>query len=751
MKTDYIGKPTNRVDGPLKVTGRAKYAAEYTTEGLVYGYVVSSAIASGTIKKIDAEEALKLQGVLQVFTHENVSGLPWFDRSYKDEDSVAGSPFRPLYDDKIRYSMQPIALVVAETFELARYGASLVKVEYKEDDHTTSLEKNLSKSHQAPTGKAGWKPPVSRGDADKAFTAAPIKIEAEYIHGAEHHNPMELFATTVVLEPDGKLTIYDKTQGVSNSQTYVTKVFGLSAKEVRVMSPYMGGGFGSGLRPQYQLFLAVLASLNLKRSVRVSLTRQQMFSFGHRPATVQKFALSASTDGTLQSIAHKAYGETSMFEDYTEVVVNWSGLLYQCENVKTEYDLVKLNTYTPMDMRAPGAATGIPAFEAAIDELAYAVKMDPLEFRLKNYAEKDQNDKKPFSSKALRSCYEEGAAKFGWAKRSIEPRSMRDGTVLIGWGMATGAWDAQQQKASAKAVLTADGKLMVASGTSDIGTGTYTIMTQIAAETLGLPLDDVTFKLGDTLLPVAPLQGGSWTASSVGTAVQAVCVGIKEKVFQLAKKLKHSPFSGADADEVTFDDGMISLNSDPTKAIKIADVMKQSGEVSIEEEMAASPNMLNQLEYAFNSHSAVFVEVRVDEDLGTVVVSRVVSAIAGGKILNPKTARSQILGAVVWGISMALEEESVMDNNAGRFMNHNLSEYHVAVNKDINDIEVIFVDEQDDVINPLGIKGLGEIGIVGVAGAVSNAVFHATGKRVRHFPITMDKVLGISNEPELVF
>ncbi|MGI4729030.1 MAG: xanthine dehydrogenase family protein molybdopterin-binding subunit [Janthinobacterium lividum] len=751
MKTDYIGKPTDRVDGPLKVTGQAKYAAEHAVDGLTYGYVVSSTIANGTIKNIAVNEALALDGVLQVFTHENVSGLAWFDRSYKDEDSVGGSPFRPFHDAKIRYSMQPVALVVAETFELARYAASIIKVEYEIDAHNTSLEKNLSKSKTASKGKTGFKPPVSRGDADAAFAKAPVKIEAEYIHSAEHHNPMEIYATTVEVEPDGKLIIYDKTQGVTNVLTYVTKVFGLSQKEVRVMSPYMGGGFGSGLRPQYQLFMAVMASLNLKRSVRVSLTRQQMFSFGHRPANVQKIALSADADGTLQSIYHKAYGETSMFEDYTEVIVNWSGLLYQCENVKQEYDLVKLNTYTPLDMRAPGAASGIPVLESAMDELAYALKMDPLALRIKNYAERDQNDKKPFTSKALRACYEEGAAKFGWDKRSMEPRSMRDGNVLIGWGMATGSWDAGQMKASAKATLTSDGKLIVGSGTSDIGTGTYTIMTQIAAETLGIPLKDVTSKLGDTALPEAPLEGGSWTAASVGTAVQAACVAIKEKVYKLAQKLKNSPFADADLLQVSFDGGYITHKLDPTKTLEIVSVMKQSGEVSIEEEATTAPNMLHQLEYAFNSHSAVFVEVRVDEDLGTVVVSRVVSAIAGGKILNPKTARSQILGAVVWGISAALEEESVLDNNFGRFMNHNLSEYHVAVNKDINEIDVIFVEEKDDIINSLGIKGLGEIGIVGVAGAVTNAVFHATGKRVRQLPITLDKVLGLEKPVELEY
>ena len=751
MKTDYIGKPVDRVDGPLKVTGKAKYAAEFGADGLTYGYVVSSNIASGKIKSINSMPALELKGVLQVFTHENVPTLAWFDKSYKDDDAVDGSPFRPLHSAKITHSMQPVALVVADTFELARYAASLVEITYDEDAHTTNLEQNLSKSFKAPTQKTGYKPPVSRGNAAEAFAKAPVKIESTYIHSAEHHNPMEIFATTAIVEPDGKLTIYDKTQGVTNCLNYVTKIFGLSAKEVRVMSPFMGGGFGSGLRPQYQLFLAVLAAQELKRSVRVSLTRQQMFSFGHRPANVQQLALSADQDGTLQSITHKAYGETSSFENYTEAVVNWAGLLYQCENVNVDYQLVKLNTYTPMDMRAPGSASGMHAIESAMDELAYKLKMDPLELRLKNYAERDQNDKKPFSSKALRACYQEGAAKFGWDKRSMEPRSMREGNTLIGWGMATGVWDALQMKAAAKAVLTADGKLIVGSGTSDIGTGTYTIMTQIAAQTLGLPLEDVTFKLGDTLLSEAPLQGGSWTAASVGSAVLAACEAIKEKVFKLAQKLKNSPFTDADLQQVSFDGGRITHKLDASKAIEIVTVMKQSGEVSIEEEATNIPNLLHMLEYSFNTHSAVFVEVKVDEDLGTVIVSRVVSAIAGGKVLNPKTARSQILGAVVWGISMALEEESVIDNNFGRFMNHNLAEYHVAVNKDINDIEVIFVEEKDDVINPLGIKGLGEIGIVGVAGAVANAVFHATGKRVRQLPITLDKVLGLEKEVELNF
>jgi xanthine dehydrogenase YagR molybdenum-binding subunit len=739
--TNYIGKPENRVDGRAKVTGEAKYAAEYTAEGLVYGVVVSGAIARGTIKKIDTSEALKVKGVVQVFTHENRSKLAWFDRSYKDQDQPPGSPFRPLYDEEIQFNMQPIALVVADTFDLARYAASLIKVEYKEKKHDTDLVALQEESYEPKTGKSGWQPPKSRGNAAKALKKAAVKIEAEYFHGAEHHNPMEMHASTVVYESDGKLTVYDKTQGAQNCQQYISSVFGLSTDEVRVIAPYVGGAFGSGLRPQYQLFLAVMAALELKRSVRVVLTRQQMFSFGHRPATIQKFKLGAAADGTLEAIQHEAISETSKYEKYTEQVVNWSGLLYQCENVELTYKLVPLDVYTPLDMRAPGGATGIFAFEGAIDELAYAVAMDPLEFRLKNYAEKDQNANSPFSSKELRECYRQGAEKFGWSTRSINPRSMRQGNQLIGWGVATGAWEAMQQKANAKAVLSVDGKLIVSSATADIGTGTYTVMTQIAAETLGLPIENVTFKLGDSSLPTAPLEGGSWTVSTVGSAVKSVCDNVRKQVFKLAKKVKHSPLSGADLDEVTFADGMVKLIKDPTKAVSITEAMQHSEVNTIEEDTISLPNPLHMLKYGMYTHSAIFVEVMVDEDLGTVKVTRVVNAVAGGRVINPKTAKSQVLGGVVWGIGMALQEDSFMDHNLGKFINHDLAEYHVPINADIHNIDVIFVDEKDDIVNPIGVKGLGEIGIVGTAAAIANAIFHATGKRVRDLPITLDKLL----------
>ncbi|WPP50026.1 xanthine dehydrogenase family protein molybdopterin-binding subunit [Catalinimonas niigatensis] len=742
MTTDYIGKPRNRVDGRAKVTGTAKYAAEFNTPGLLHGVVISSTIAKGKIKSIHTEEALKLKGVHQVFTHENTPKQAWLDLSYKDMVAPPGSPFRPLHNNKIQFSMQPIGLVVAETLELARYAAMLVKVVYEEESHNTKLEDNLDKSIGGKYKfRAGFEPPSSRGHFEKAYEAAEVKLDVEYFHGAEHHNPMEMHASTVVYEEDGSLTIYDKTQGAINSRHYVTWAFGLSNKKVRVLSPFVGGAFGSALRPQYQLFMAVLAALQLKRSVKVELSRPQMFSFGHRPVTLQKLSLGASADGSLQAIRHAAYSETSQFENYAENIVNWSGKLYKCEHVEEVYRLVKLDMYTPLDMRAPGGVTGVYALESAMDELAYQLKMDPVQLRLKNYTDEDMSKGKPFSSKALRQCYEEGAERFGWAKRNPEPRSMKEGHNLIGWGMATGIWDAMQTPARAHAIFTADGKLTVSSATADIGTGTYTIMTQIAAETLGLPMENVEFKLGDSSMPFAFVEGGSTTAASVGTAVKYVCDKIAKKLLKEAAKMEASPFKDAKMEDVDFADGHISRKDNPALSVPITNVMWQRKISAIQKDTTALPDMLKQNKYARNTHSAVFVEVKVDEELGTIKVSRVVSAIAGGRILNAKTAHSQILGGVVWGISMALEEDTFMDHQFGRFMNHNLAEYHVAVNADIQDIDVIFVKEEDTVASPIGVKGLGEIGIVGVAAAIGNAIYHATGKRIRDLPMTPDKAM----------
>ncbi|MGC2959084.1 xanthine dehydrogenase family protein molybdopterin-binding subunit [Paraburkholderia graminis] len=734
------GVPHKRVDGRLKVTGAAQYAADFSANGLTYGFVVSSTIAAGTIVSIDSSAALALPGVLHVLTWQNRPELPREDKPYEDMVAPGGSPLRPLWDDRVWYSGQPVALVLAESLELARHAASLVDVRYESAPHRTEMGEVLMNAEPPSTEKGGFDPPPEpRGDADAALANAAARVDAFYSTPAEYHNPMEMHGCTVVPDEHGHLTVYEKTQGVVNTKSYLTAVFGLKDDELQVVSPFVGGAFGSGLRPQYHLALAVMAALELKRPVRVTLTRQQMFTFAHRPQSIQRVALGASADGRLQAVIHEAVSETSQYEDYCDVVVNWAGQLYRCENVTLGYKVARLDVPTPADMRAPGAAQGLFPLEVAMDELAEALRMDPLQLRLINYAERDANKNLPFSSKALRDCYREGAARFGWDKRPLAPRARREGTELIGWGMATGAWDAMQNEASARAVLTRDGRVTVSSSTADIGTGTYTAMTQIAADALGVPLQDVVFELGDTRLPKAPIEGGSWTVSSVGSAVDAACKRLRNRLVELARQYGGGRFASIDRDDIRRMGKRLVCGHGTADAIDIDALLERAGLDKLEEQATVKPHEKQQA-YSMGTHSAIFVEARVDEALGTVRVTRVVSAVAAGHIVNPKTAASQVAGGVVWGISMALHEEGQFDHDIGRQMNHNLAEYHVPVNADIHDIEVLFVEEHDTIVNPLGVKGVGEIGVVGVAAAVSNAIWHATGKRVRDLPITLDKL-----------
>jgi xanthine dehydrogenase YagR molybdenum-binding subunit len=732
--TVYLGKPTVRIDGRAKVTGVAKYAAEHNVPGMAHGFVLSSSIAKGRIKRIHTADALAVDGVLDVFTHQHRPKLASSAEKYGDEVAPPGAPFRPLYDDKICFSGQPVALVVAEEFEVARFAASLLRVDYERQAHVTDFD-----AQRAKLPKRGPKPRVARGNAAKALERAALRVDAEYRMPVEHHNPMETFAATAVWEGDGRITVFDKTQGPQNCRNYVANVFALPRDKVRVLSPYVGGAFGSGLRPQYELPLAVLAALALKRSVRVSLTRQQMFTLGYRSANAQALALGADGGGRLASFRHDFVGTTSRFEDFERNVVDWSSLLYRCGDSRLGQRLVKLDQNTPCDMRAPGGAEGAYAIECAMDELAYAAKIDPLELRLINYSDKDQIEDRPYSSKQLRECYRQGAERFGWSARNPAPRSMRDGNELVGWGMATGIWEAMQMKASARAVITANGGVEIASATADIGPGTYTMMAQLAAEMLGAPLNDVTVRLGDSALPDAPVEGGSFTTSSVGSAIHAACRAVQQELLQLAERTKDSPLAGAKLDDVVFAEGRIRRKDDAARAVSIADAMRAGKADRIEKTATAEPQENGKCSHY--THSAVFVEVRIDEELGVTRVTRVVSAVAAGRILNPKVAGSQILGAVVGGIGMALHEETLTDHRFGRFMTHNLADYHVPVNADVHAIEVIFVEEKDDEINPLGVKGVGEIGIVGTAAAIANAVFHATGKRVRDLPITLDKLM----------
>ncbi len=554
-----IGSAINRVDGRAKVTGQARYAAEHAPEGMLYGVVVSASVAKGRITGIEETAARSVPGVVEVLTHINRPHTAWLDSNYQDEVAPPGSPFRALADDKIMFSGQPVAVVLADTFEAARYAASLVDVRYAVEPHNTDFDAALKEKFLPSKKRNTYHPPKPRGDAQAAFESADVKISGEYRLAVEHHNPMEMHASTVVWEGDGRITVHDKTQGPQNVQAYIANIFGFSKDKVRVLNPYVGGAFGSGLRPQYQVYLAVMAAKLLQRSVRLVLTRQQMFTHVHRPQAVQTVALGAETGGKLVAMSIGATTSTSRFENNMEDIVIWGMTAYHCPNASGEYSIAPLDTYTSGDMRAPGAATGMTLFEIAMDEMAYAARIDPLEFRLINYSDVDAMNDTPYTSKALREAYDEGAAAFGWSRRSLEPRSMRDGSELVGWGMATGIWDAMFSKSTASAKLGANGHLEVATASSDIGTGTYTVMTQVAADTLGLPVEQIAAKLGDSTLPMSPVEGGSWTAASAGAAVQLACQAIGKKLLQAAARVEGKPLGSAGMDEVSFVGGRIVL------------------------------------------------------------------------------------------------------------------------------------------------------------------------------------------------
>jgi xanthine dehydrogenase YagR molybdenum-binding subunit len=587
----YIGSPTPRIDGRAKVTGQAKYAGEFHAAGLAHGHVIASTVAKGRITRIDASEALRVDGVIDVLTHENRPPMAGTDEAFKDDTAPEGSPFRPLYDAKIMFSGQPIALVVAEQAEIARFAASLVRVEYAGEAHVTNVhgERVRAVALEAATPADNpFGPPKPRGRVEQALAAADVRHDGEYYVPIEHHNPMELFASTVVWDGDDKVTVYDKTQGVQNVQRYLCSVMNLRPDKVRVLSPYMGGGFGSGLRPQYQVVLAVLAARKLERSVRVVLTRQQMYSLGYRPAMIQRIELGAQVDGTLDAIAHDAVTVTSRYEDFNRQETGWSGLLYKCANAKYAHKLARLDLATPCDMRCPSAATGVYALECAMDELAVALKLDPLELRLRCYSDRDQNAGRPYSSKSLRDCYAKGAEAFGWKRRDPEPRSMREGSELIGWGMATGIWEALQVPLAVRIALSDNSHAELSCATSDIGTGTYTIMAQVAADMLGLPLDNISIKLGDSTLPQSPVEGGSWIAASVANGIAATSAAIRNRLLRLAKQMGSSSLADAALDDVVLAGGKLLSRRDASRAVSIADIMRHDAVDRIEQEVSTS-------------------------------------------------------------------------------------------------------------------------------------------------------------------
>jgi xanthine dehydrogenase YagR molybdenum-binding subunit len=707
MSTAFIGQPVSRVDGRQKVTGAATYAAEFDAPNLAHAAIIRSTIANGRITSIDSVAAERAPGVIAVLTHQNAPRLPY--RPHKGvPDAAIGERLHVLQDDHLNHQGQPIALVVADKLEQATHAASLVRVAYAPETAITDVSRVDA---VAPTPTERGRPEQTRrGNPDGALAAAEVKVDQTYVIPRENHNPIEMHATIAAWDGD-RLTLWDKTQWVHNTADEIAAVFGIPAENIRVISPFVGGAFGSGLRTWPHVTLAALGARGARRPVKLMLSRREMYySVGYRPHTVQRVALGASRDGRLAAILHDGWQETSTYEEFSEALVSATGFLHSCPNVFTRRRIARINAHTPTYMRAPGEASGIFALESAMDELAVGLNIDPVELRLRNEPEQDEFKKLPFSSRSTRECYRAAAERFGWSRRTPEPRSMRDGRWLIGWGMATATYPMNYAPARSMARLLPDGTAEVTSASSDMGPGTWTSMTQVAAEALGLPIERVRFTLGDTRLPRAPIHGGSMTMASVGSAVQAAC-----------RKAREDALARGGANDLT-------------------DAMRRLGQ-PVEATADVKPGDTSQ-RFSMHAFGVVFVEVAVDPDLGEARVRRIVGAYGAGRIVNPKTARSQCIGGMIGGIGMALMEHAVVDGRTGRVVNANFAEYAVPVHADAPPgMDVIFVDEHDAHVNPLGVKGVGEIAMVGVAPAITNAIFHATGRRIRELPVTPDKLL----------
>jgi xanthine dehydrogenase YagR molybdenum-binding subunit len=756
----YVGKPLVRVEGREKVTGKAKYAAEFALPGLTYGVLATSPIAKGKITRIDTTAAAREPGVIAVLTHQNLPKLAKTPNDAQGKKDI-GAPmgFLPLTGDEIFYAAQPVALVVADTIEHATHAATLVQVTYQKGEPLANFKQpkaELFDPEKVQDGKQ--KGHTRRGEPQAAFASAPIQLTATYNHPVYNHNPMEPGSTTAHWEAPDRLTIYESTQGVTRTQSAVAAMTGMPREQIRVITKYLGGGFGCKGATWPHTILTVQAAKAVGRPVKLMLTREQMFtSMGHREDQEQIMKLGATADGKLTSLVHTKKSTTSPWDNYAEPNSKIVDLLYASPAFESSYELARANVMTSTFMRAPGEAPGSFAIECSMDDLAYRVGVDPIEIRLRNYADHDYGTGQPWSSKSLKQCYARGAELFGWSKRNPKPGATRDGRYLVGMGMASASYPVHNSSGTARARLYADGHAVVQAGATDLGTGTYTVMTQVAADSLGLPIEKVRFELGDTQLPTAPNSGGSVAAGTVSSSVYLACQDVWQKLIKAAVIDRKSPLYRAKPEDVAVEKGRLFLKKDPKKGEAFGELMKR-GEMTDIEGMAqgkygsgyedaaaaknADPTQKDQAgHHSMHSFGAHFCEVRVDMDLGTIRVSKWVSVIGAGRILNAQTARSQIIGGAIFGIGSALMEETIRDQNFSRYTNADLAGYHVPVNADIPDMTVEFVEEHDPHINAMGVKGIGEIAMVGVAAAVANAVYHATGKRLRDLPLTPDKVL----------
>jgi xanthine dehydrogenase YagR molybdenum-binding subunit len=744
-RTGSVGKPIERVDGRRKITGTATYAAEFHQDRLAHAWLVQSTIANGRILSIDTAAARRAPGVITILTHQNTPKFkkaPSGPKANPLQSGKTGEDRLPFSDNVIHYAGQHVALVVADTLEHARHAASLVKVHYQEGQPVLDYEEAAASAY-FPKASFGRPLQHTRGNVEAALAApGAVKIEQKYTIPVLTNNPMEPSATVAHWNGD-MLIVADATQGVISTRAVLAQAFGIPKENVRVLCPYTGGGFGCKGFQWPHTMLAAMAAKVTRRPVQLNLSRQQMFtSVGHRPPTEQTIALAANKDGKLTGIRHHTLQATSPTTEFVEPCgLTTSKLMYSCDNVTIPHQLVRVNVGPPTPMRAPGDCPGTFAVESAMDELSYALGMDPLELRLRNYADKDEGENKPWSSKHLKECYQRGAEKFGWSQRNPKPGATKEGHVLVGWGMATAIYPGNRRPASAKVRITPDGRALVQAATQDLGTGSYTIFTQVAADALGLPVERVTFELGDSDFPESPGSGGSNTAASVSEAILQAAAAMKVKLADLAASDPESPLAGLKPEQMTMADGRLVVASNPAKGLTYGELLSRSRRPAIEAEVQVKPEDEKTKKYSIHSFGAQFCEVRIDPLLPRVQVSRWVSAIDVGRVLNPRLSRSQIMGGVTMGIGMALMEHTVYDPRTGRPVTDNFADYAIPVNADVPVVEVEFTDHPDPVINTLGCRGIGEIGITGVAAAIANAVYHATGKRVRELPITPDKLL----------
>jgi len=732
-----IGQPLTRRDGILKVTGSARYAADNHPPGMLYAVLAVSSIARGRVTFLDVDAAKAHPRVVEVMTPANKPKLA------QDPDEKS-NPFMfrldLLQNDRVRYANQPIAVVIAETLESATEGAALLSPRYDTDPARVGLD--ATEAFVPEAVGPGHPPMAHRGDIKAGLAAASKRIEASYETAPQYHNAMEPHAIVAAWDGD-TLSVDTPSQGLAMAQGRLAGLFGIAPEKIHIRSPFLGGGFGSKGMISGPQVLGVMAARMVRRPVKLVLRREQMFGpVGHRASTRQTFRVGADSDGKLTALDHRTKTTSSTFDDFFEPASDASHTLYASRAISTSHEAVRIDTGTPLFMRAPGEATGSIALESAIDEMAQACGMDPLAFRLANYAEVEPISGKPFSSKALRDCYAQGAERFGWQHRPPAPRQMRDRDgLLVGWGVGTATFPALMFQGNAKAVLRQDGSGIMEIGAHDMGQGAWTALAQIAADSLGLDIDQVEFRSGTSDLPDAGIAGGSAHTATAGMAIYNAGADVIARLADLVTSDNRSPLFGAGNAGVIARGGRLFRRDDESRSEGYADILTRAELAAIEGQGSGATDQAAQSSYAMHAHGAVFAEVKVDPDLGQMRVTRVVGAFAAGRIINPRMVRSQLCGGMIWGVSFALHEHAVMDLRSGRPMNPNLAEYHIPVNADVPSIEALLVDEHDPHVNALGIKGVGEIGITGTAGAVANAVWHATGCRVRKFPITLDRLI----------